>query len=250
MRDTDPLLDYRDIAEMTGLSQSTLRTYRTQGRLPEPDELPAADRPRWRKSTVERWLTTRPGQGVRSDLRRPVPITLARYRGVVQPGGRQGDGPWETACRAAGMEPSIEMLGVRRERASASVAKRLGIEPGTPVVHRSRAMLADGVPVQLHSTWTPMSIAEGSRLTGHGIVAGGIFGELVRIGHPPVSVSETVGARMPTKTEVREMRILPRVPIVTIERITKGADGSVLELLRIASRADGVQITYEDLPLG
>lgn len=248
MPEEDPLLDYREIAEMTGLSESTLRAYRTQGRLPEPDELPAADRPRWLRSSIEQWMVTRPGQGTRTDLHRSIQITLALYRGALH-GQQWGDGPWEAACQAAGAEPSIKMIAVRQMRAQNDIAEKLGVEAGTPVVHRSRQMLADDVVYQIHATWLPLSLIEGSRLAEPGIVAGGVFGELTRIGHTPASMSMRVGSRMPTRSEVRDMQLMQRTPVTVIERITKGAGGVVLELLRIASAGDRVEIMYEDLPL-
>jgi GntR family transcriptional regulator len=246
----DPLISLREMAELAGVTPDTMRSYRRDGRLPPPDDESVPDRPRWRRSTFDAWKSSRPGRGSRTDLRGPIPITLARYRGVVKPGGRRGDGPWEVACRVAGVEPSIEMLNVQQEPASSDVAEKLGVEAGTPVIRRSRRMLANDTPVQLHTTWMPLHLIEDSRLTEPGIVTGGIYGELTRIGHMPMSVSETLGARMPTKPESQEMRLPPRTPIITVERITRGGDGVVLELLRIASSADRVEITYEDLPLG
>ncbi|MCM3882143.1 helix-turn-helix domain-containing protein [Frankia sp. R82] len=64
----DPLLSYSEIATIAGVSAKTMRNYRAAGRFPPPDELPAPDRPRWRRSTVLDWLATRPGQGARTDL--------------------------------------------------------------------------------------------------------------------------------------------------------------------------------------
>jgi predicted DNA-binding transcriptional regulator AlpA len=63
MPTSDDLLDYAGIAQLTGLSRSTLRNYRTRGYFPEPDELLTPDRPRWRTSTVRDWLLQRPGRG-------------------------------------------------------------------------------------------------------------------------------------------------------------------------------------------
>lgn len=54
----EALLSYAEIAELAGIRPSTLRAYRRRGYLPLPDEM-LADRPRWRRSTVERWLRAR-----------------------------------------------------------------------------------------------------------------------------------------------------------------------------------------------
>lgn len=63
MEPTDALLDYAGVAALTGLTPSTLRRYRSIGLLPEPDELPVPDRPRWRAETIRRWQAERPGRG-------------------------------------------------------------------------------------------------------------------------------------------------------------------------------------------
>lgn len=64
----DPLIGYREMAKRAGVSPSTLRKYRSQGRLPDPDDASVPDRPRWRLSTFEEWMATRPGPGTRTDL--------------------------------------------------------------------------------------------------------------------------------------------------------------------------------------
>jgi hypothetical protein len=68
MSDDDPLIGYTEMAKRAGVTTSTLRKYRSQGRLPEPDDVSVPDRPRWRASTFARWMAERPGQGTRTDL--------------------------------------------------------------------------------------------------------------------------------------------------------------------------------------
>ncbi|MBL7489221.1 helix-turn-helix domain-containing protein [Frankia sp. AgB1.9] len=63
MTDDDPLLGYRELAELAGILPSTLRGYRSQGRMPPPDDASVPDRPRWRRSTFQAWMRDRPGRG-------------------------------------------------------------------------------------------------------------------------------------------------------------------------------------------
>lgn len=58
MDDDEPLLGYREIAELSGVGEATLRNYRRRGYLPEPDVM-LADRPRWRSATVQKWMRLR-----------------------------------------------------------------------------------------------------------------------------------------------------------------------------------------------
>lgn len=64
------LLDYRAISSITGLAPSTLRKYRSQGLLPEPDDQTFADRPRWAPVTIATWMDNRPGRGAPGRPRR------------------------------------------------------------------------------------------------------------------------------------------------------------------------------------
>ncbi|MDT3445018.1 MerR family DNA-binding transcriptional regulator [Pseudofrankia sp. BMG5.37] len=63
MTGEDPLLGYREMAELAGVEPSTLRRYRSQGRMPPPDDVSVPDRPRWRLSTFQAWMRDRPGRG-------------------------------------------------------------------------------------------------------------------------------------------------------------------------------------------
>jgi predicted DNA-binding transcriptional regulator AlpA len=63
MTNEEELLDYAGVAAFTGLTPATLRRYRSIGLLPVPDALPAPDRPRWRRATIEWWMANRPGRG-------------------------------------------------------------------------------------------------------------------------------------------------------------------------------------------
>ncbi len=64
----DPLLGYSEMAARAGVKPGTMRNYRAQGRLPPPDDDSVPDRPRWRLSTFQAWMDSRPGQGTRTDL--------------------------------------------------------------------------------------------------------------------------------------------------------------------------------------
>ena len=56
--DGSPLFGYRDISEMVGVSEGTLRNYCRRGYMPAPDVM-LADRPRWRESTITDWKRQR-----------------------------------------------------------------------------------------------------------------------------------------------------------------------------------------------
>lgn len=57
------------IAEHTGLSVNTLKSYLRKGLLPAPDaviESPSGQIRGWKESTIDEWVTSRPGRGNRA----------------------------------------------------------------------------------------------------------------------------------------------------------------------------------------
>jgi hypothetical protein len=86
MSDVDPLIDYREMARLSGLTAGTLRVYRRQGYLPEPDDVSQPARPRWKLSTFLRWMATRPGRGTRTDLIRKRDAERSAREAADDPG--------------------------------------------------------------------------------------------------------------------------------------------------------------------
>ena len=81
MAKTTDLIGYEGLAEMMGITIGSARAYRTRaiahrkkaeetgdksfirpGDLPEPDEH-FGQSPAWKRSTIEKWMEQRPGQG-------------------------------------------------------------------------------------------------------------------------------------------------------------------------------------------
>ncbi len=63
--DDDPLIRMTEMADRAGVSLAAIKSARRGGYLPAPDDVSVSDRPRWRLSTFERWMTARPGSGRR-----------------------------------------------------------------------------------------------------------------------------------------------------------------------------------------
>ncbi|WP_282797350.1 hypothetical protein [Streptomyces sp. CC224B] len=73
----DPFMDTEDVAAKIGVTAETVRVYlkrtrkRIAGGLPvRPQDLPLPDEqfrrsPAWRKSTIDAWISSRPGRGHR-----------------------------------------------------------------------------------------------------------------------------------------------------------------------------------------
>lgn len=51
-----------EVAAVMGVRVGTVRNYRCAGLLPDPDVV-VGKSPGWKRSTIERWMKKRPGQG-------------------------------------------------------------------------------------------------------------------------------------------------------------------------------------------
>jgi len=56
------LLDMPAVARRLGIAPSTVRKYRSSGRLPAPDVM-LGQSPGWAPATIDAWVTQRPGKG-------------------------------------------------------------------------------------------------------------------------------------------------------------------------------------------
>ncbi len=61
------MLTVNEIADLAEVSKATIDSYRYRGYLPEP-QATRGRTPLWARPIVQRWLTTRPGCGWRSDI--------------------------------------------------------------------------------------------------------------------------------------------------------------------------------------
>lgn len=77
-------LSLNAVADRTGIALSTLRTYRRDGRLPEPDATIGLEpnvRHGWLPETIDNWQVNRPGRGARTDLKNIMSLTCVRGAG-------------------------------------------------------------------------------------------------------------------------------------------------------------------------
>jgi DNA-binding GntR family transcriptional regulator len=191
-----------------------------------------------------------PGRGRRKttvrDSRR-IKVSFSRYDSVMQPGGSAG--PWETACAEQGLDGQMKTVAVDTRPIGQADADLLGVEPGSDVTYRLRHACVGDEVLQVQQAWYPAGVALQAGLSSPAKVRGGVYGALTAAGLPPAAVDETIRGRMPTKEEADLMRTGTGVPLLTVERVTRGADGQALELLRVTAPADRIEFVYTNLPL-
>lgn len=97
-------------------------------------------------------------------------------------------------------------------------AEALGIEPDSPVIFRSRQYVVDEKAVQLATSYYPVDLARGTRITYTDTGPGGSYAVLAERGHGPTRFTEYVLARMPRPDETSRLDLPDGTPVIEITR--------------------------------
>ncbi|GAA3245029.1 GntR family transcriptional regulator [Streptomyces lavendulae] len=190
--------------------------------------------------------TSKPGVGTVVRSRDRVRIPFSVYEAALAPGDK---GPWERATAAQGLDGRMAVQPPENGPAPADVAEILGIPASTPVVHRRRrAMVGDEV-IQIQDAWYPLDVAQAAGLDRPGKVVGGILAAMATAGLLPEEADHRVTAWVPTAEQAAELALGSRVSVLVVERVTRDAQGRILEVARITGAADRMELVYERLPL-
>ncbi len=140
-------------------------------------------------------------------------------------------------ARHLGLKPGARLLGTAKVAADDQIAAALGLRPGDAVLRISRLRTADGEPLALQDAHLPthlldLSVAELER-------SGSLYRTLEQqFGIRPIRARQTIGARLPTRAEIKALGIGREVPVLALERTTYGADERPFEYVRSAYRGD------------
>lgn len=131
--------------------------------------------------------------------------------------------------------------------AAPAVARRLGIEPGAPVVRTDYVYLDDGDPAMLTASWEPLALTRDTSITlpEEGPYGGrGVVGRMAAIGVKITRVTEHVTAR-PVHDGEAQLLDVPRGSIVIVVRRTHRAGERPVETADIVVAADRYEFGYE-----
>lgn len=183
-------------------------------------DLLVGDRLEKEVALAERWGLSRPtmrhaiGHLVDKGL-------LVRKRGVgtdvvrrqvqrdVEPTSLHGD------MRVSGQEPTTEVLVYERAAADAVVAGKLGLPPGTEVVHLERLRRVRGVPVAILRNWLLVPVTEG--ITAADLEVTGLYACLAAAGVTVHSAQQRIGARAASPEETLLFELSGEAPVLTME---------------------------------
>ncbi|GHG46893.1 GntR family transcriptional regulator [Streptomyces griseocarneus] len=193
------------------------------------------------------------GRGVFVTDRAPLG-TLLRSTGAV-------DSPFAAKIREYDSRPAAETGPARDGRdtaltweasssettAPAPIAERLGIAAGEPVLCTQYEYLANRHPVQLATSWEPLTITEGTdvALPERGPYARrGVRGRLAAIGIRVVRARELVGSRPATTPEAEALGCAAGQCVTVVERTHFDGDDRAVETSDIVVRADRWRLEY------
>ena len=133
---------------------------------------------------------------------------------------------------------------------SMSIAIRLDVGEGSPVVLRRRVFLLEGEPAALCDSYYPAEMARGTVIERPGRIRGGAY---AAIEDPEGPIRRQIAwsadelfARMPTPDETIELAMQPGVPVVRVLRTVYDSEGRPVEVQDSVLAADRHEFRYEE----
>lgn len=144
------------------------------------------------------------------------------------------------AMGALGHDTLNHVVALHHVVASAQVAERLRVAPGTAVVEVQRVRHLDQRPVSFDTSWLPQAL--GRQLAGEDLARRDIFRILeadhgVALGHADLTLEATLA----DAGVAGHLQVAPGTPVLRMERLTHARDGQPLDYEHIHYRCDHFQ---------
>lgn len=140
-------------------------------------------------------------------------------------------------------ESAMVRLIVESGAASASVAEKLDLAVGDPVVVRRSQHFIGDVPWQLINSYYPSDLAKGTALEQASEIEAGSIGLLAELGYPQEGFVDEIGARMPNAPELDFFGLMSGTPVIVVDRTAYTLDRPI-RLTRYIYRADRVRLLH------
>jgi GntR family transcriptional regulator len=130
--------------------------------------------------------------------------------------------------------------------APAEVCERLGLRPGSDVVHRMSWSFVDDEPIQLAVTYLPLGVAgESAQVADRNTDENSMYARLEELGWPVARVREEITARMPTVEEAGALGMPSGVPVIELLHTSMDDWKRPFAVVRVLMRADLNSLAYE-----
>ncbi|MGA5794088.1 GntR family transcriptional regulator [Streptomyces cellulosae] len=183
----------------------------------------------------------RKGAGVFVRSFRPI-----RRRGIQRLAREQwgnGRSIWSADIESRALE--VDQVSVSEETAPAYVSVALDLAAGDLVCVRRRRFVLDDKPVQVATSYLPLSLVAGSAITQEDTGPGGTYARLAELGHEPAHFREEIRSRMPSPDEVAQLSISPGTPVILICRTAFTEEGRPVEVNEMALDAGSYVLEYD-----
>ncbi len=142
--------------------------------------------------------------------------------------------------RSRGLTPSSRVLSVGVVAAEATVAARLSIPPGEPIVRLERLRLGDGEPVGVQVAHVPAAAFPG--LEAVDFAETSLYEELERRSGVPIEeAEETYIVGSADAEAARNLDVPPGTPVLIVERVA-WEGGRPVEFTRSVMRGDRYRV--------
>jgi GntR family transcriptional regulator len=140
--------------------------------------------------------------------------------------------------RRRGLRPATRVLSAGRVAATAGLAERLGVEPGTELARLERLRLANGEPMSVEESFLVHSACPGI-LKKHNYATYPLREALERdYGVLLARARQTIRAQAASQPVARALGVKRGAPVLAIERVSFSQDNLPVEFLRVTYRAD------------
>ncbi|GAB2532644.1 MULTISPECIES: GntR family transcriptional regulator [unclassified Simplicispira] len=131
------------------------------------------------------------------------------------------------------------IIDCKRVRASAEVARALGLRTGDPMVQARRILSFSGVPTILEEIWLPGQAFKGLTATQMANYPGPTYAMLeLDFGVRMVRAEEKIRAVLPDDEQAKRLQVTPATPLLSVERIAYTYNDVPMELRRGLYRTD------------
>ncbi len=149
--------------------------------------------------------------------------------------------------RERGLEPGSHTLAAALIDADAHLAGKLGLAAGDPVLHIRRLRTADGSPMAVEDLHVPMALTPG--LDGAALENASFYDVLAqRFGLRIAGGVQTARACLVEPDDARVLGVDLGAPVFAFERISRLADGQIIEFVRSVHPGDRYEIVADILP--
>ncbi|MQY05715.1 GntR family transcriptional regulator [Actinomadura macrotermitis] len=140
-----------------------------------------------------------------------------------------GSSAYAEEMRKSGLTPRTELVRVDTVIPPAEIAELFGLGETERTLIRHRHMFAEDVPLQIATSYIPMSYAGSTDLALPDTGPTGIYSRLAERGHEPVRFTEEIEVRAPDPAEARFLRISEGQPVFEVLRVAIDAQDRPVE---------------------